>query len=282
MGTGGAAGFRSFVVVVLFLMSTLLQGYTPAEPREFDDGTSQQHAVTLGQAESITIGSFPDGASTKIEFEVPDGQAIQGIDVEVEPMRLPSSLASSWTDSSDFSTGAVYDGMDVNGTSLTILPQGWEYDFETASHGWTLGSTGWLWGFDTGLGQTGGVSSGVSAIYTYNGNYPNSMSSTTWATSPVMDCSSCSGNWELEFQKRLGVESSSFDHAYVSVKGANGNWVSVYSNSGTVNDGSMTTQTISITNYVANNPNFQVRFGLGTTDGSVTYTGWNVDDVSVY
>ncbi|MFB1004938.1 MAG: hypothetical protein QMC59_00470 [Candidatus Poseidoniaceae archaeon] len=281
MGTGGAAGFRSFVVVVLFLMSTLLQGYTPAEPREFDDGTSQQHAVTLGQAESITIGSFPDGASTKIEFEVPDGQAIQGIDVEVEPMRLPSSLASSWTDSSDFSTGAVYDGMDVNGTSLTILPQGWEYDFETASHGWTLGSTGWLWGFDTGLGQTGGVSSGVSAIYTYNGNYPNSMSSTTWATSPVMDCSSCSGNWELEFQKRLGVESSSFDHAYVSVKGANGNWVSVYSNSGTVNDGSMTTQTISITNYVANNPNFQVRFGLGTTDGSVTYTGWNVDDVSV-
>ncbi len=281
MGSDVGAGFRSFLVVVLFLLSTLLQGYTPAQPFDFDDDASPQHAVTLGQAESITIGSFPDGASTKIELEVPDGQAIQGIDIEVEPMRLPSSLASSWTDSSDFSTGAVYDGMDVNGSSLTILPQGWEWDFEAASHGWTLGSPSWIWGYDTVLGQNGGVSSGVKALYTYNGNYPNSMGSTIWATSPVMDCSSCSGNWELEFMKRLGVESSSYDHAYVAVKGTNGNWATVYSNPGSVNDGSMTQQTISITNYVAGNSNFQVRFGIGSTDGSVTYTGWNVDDVSV-
>lgn len=281
MGAERLATFRSFALVTLFVLSVMMQGYTPTESTTIDSDPAVNRAVTIGQAESITVGSYPDGASTKIELEVPDGTAIQGLDVDIEPARLPSSMATSWTDSNDFSSGSVYDGVDVNGTSLTILPQGWEYDFETSSHGWTLGSTGWLWGFDTGLGQTGGVSSGVSAIYTYNGNYPNSMSSTTWATSPVMDCSSCSGNWELEFQKRLGVESSSFDHAYVSVKGANGNWANVYSNSGTVNDGSMTTQTISITNYVANNPNFQVRFGLGTTDGSVTYTGWNVDDVTV-
>ena len=281
MGAGRLATFRSVALVTLFVLSVMLQGYTPTESSTIDSDLSVNRAVTIGQAESITVGSYPDGASTKIELEVPDGKAIQGLDVDIEPARLPSSMASSWTDSNDFSSGSVYDGVDVNGTSLTILPQGWEYDFETSSHGWTLGSTGWLWGFDTGLGQTGGVSSGASAIYTYNGNYPNSMSSTTWATSPVMDCSSCSGNWELEFQKRLGVESSSFDHAYVSVKGTNGNWANVYSNSGTVNDGSMTTQTISITNYVANNPNFQVRFGLGTTDSSVTYTGWNVDDVTV-
>ena len=281
MGNDRWAAFRSVAVVSLFVLSTLLLGYTPPNASTLEIDSSAQNAITLGQAESITIGSFPDGASTKVNLEIPDGEAIQGIDIEIEPSRLSSSMAQSWTESNAFSTGTVYDGMDVNGSSLSILPQGWEYDFETSSHGWTLGSTGWLWGYDTSLGQTGGVSSGTSAIYTYNGNYPNSMSSTTWATSPVMDCSSCSGNWNLQFQKRLGVESSSFDHAYVSVKGANGNWASVYSNSGTVNDGSMTTQTISITNYVANNPNFQVRFGLGTTDGSVTYTGWNVDDVSV-
>ena len=281
MGNDRWAAFRSVAVVSLFVLSTLLLGYTPPNASTLEIDSSAQNAITLGQAESITIGSFPDGASTKVNLEIPDGEAIQGIDIEIDPSRLSSSMAQSWTESNAFSTGTVYDGMDVNGSSLSILPQGWEYDFETSSHGWTLGSTGWLWGYDTSLGQTGGVSSGTSAIYTYNGNYPNSMSSTTWATSPVMDCSSCSGNWNLQFQKRLGVESSSFDHAYVSVKGANGNWASVYSNSGTVNDGSMTTQTISITNYVANNPNFQVRFGLGTTDGSVTYTGWNVDDVSV-
>ena len=39
--------------------------------------------------------------------------------------------------------------------------------------------------------------------------------------------------------------------------------------------------TYNIASHVQNNPAFQVRFGLGTTDGSVTYTGWNVDDVSI-
>ena len=80
--------------------------------------------------------------------------------------------------------------------------------------------------------------------------------------------------------KRLGVESASWDHAYVAVKGATGSWSTVYS-SGATSDSSFYLQTISISNYVANNPSFQVRFGIGTTDSSVTYTGWNIDDVSV-
>ena len=280
MGTSGRASFTAVAVVFLFMISTLLQGYTPQEQPSFAEQQSIHNAVTLGQAESITVGSFPDGASTKIELEVPDGEAIQGLDVELEPARLQSSMANAWTDAADFSTGSVYDGMDVNGSSLSILPQGWEWDFETANHGWTLGSPAWLWGYDTVLGPTAGVSSGTKAIYTYNGNYPNGMGTTIWATSPVMDCSSCSGAWELSFMKRLGVESSSFDHAYVAVKATSGSWTTVYS-SNYVNDGSYTSQTININNYILNNPAFQVRFGIGTTDGSVTYTGWNVDDVSV-
>ncbi|MFL2948876.1 MAG: hypothetical protein ACJZ40_00615 [Candidatus Poseidoniaceae archaeon] len=281
MGSAGSVRFHAVAMVTLFVLSTLLLGYTPSDASSLGAQQNAHEAVTLGQAESITIGSFPDGASTKVELEIPDGEAIQGIDIDVEHARLQSSMAASWTESNDFSNGAVYDGMDVNGSSLSILPQGWEWDFENANHGWTLGSPAWLWGFDTSLGQATSVSSGTKAIYTYNGNYPNGMGSTIWATSPVMDCSSCSGSWDLDFMKRLGVESSTWDHAYVSVKSTNGNWVNVYSNSGSVNDGSMTSQTISITNYVAGNANFQVRFGIGTTDSSVTYTGWNVDDVSV-
>ena len=48
-----------------------------------------------------------------------------------------------------------------------------------------------------------------------------------------------------------------------------------------MNEGTFTQQTHSIGNYIAGNPSFQVRFGIGTTDGSVTYTGWNIDDVVV-
>ena len=147
---------------------------------------------------------------------------------------------------------------------------------------WTFsGNNVWFWGYDSSIGQANGVASGTKAIYTYNGNYPNNMPTTYWATSPVMNCGGCSGGWDLKFQKRLGVESSTWDRAYVSVKNAAGNWVNVWSNSGTVNDGQYTTQTITISNYVAGNSNFQVRFGLGTTDSSVQYTGWNIDDVEI-
>ena len=282
MGSVRAMPLRCFAVVTLFLLSTLLQGYTVLPDESLLDSELSLEAPTpTGQSHLLSIGSFPDGGNTNTRLGVLDGEAIQSLDLNIESARLPSSTGYSLTEALDFSRNTVYDGVDVNGSSLTILPQGWDWDFESSTHGWTLGSPSWLWGFDTGLGQTGGVSSGVKALYTYNGNYPNSMSTTIWATSPVMDCSSCSGNWELDFMKRLGVESSSYDHAYVAVKGTNGNWVTVYSNPGSVNDGSMTQQTISITNYVAGNSNFQVRFGIGTTDSSVTYTGWNVDDVSV-
>ncbi|MDA9254689.1 hypothetical protein N9P14_01265, partial [Candidatus Poseidoniaceae archaeon] len=281
MGSVRAMPLRCFAVVTLFLLSTLLQGYTVLpEDSLLDSDASMDASTPMGQSHLLSIGSFPDGANTNTRLSVPDSAAIQSLDLTLESAPLASSTGYSLTEALDFSRNTVYDGVDVNGSSLTILPQGWDWDFESSTHGWTLGSPSWLWGFDTGLGQTSGVSSGTKAIYTYNGNYPNGMSSTIWATSPVMNCSSCSGAWELSFMKRLGVESASFDHAYVAVKGTNGQWATVYS-SGYVQDTSFSQQTISITNYVANNPSFQVRFGIGTTDSSVTYTGWNVDDVSV-
>ena len=129
--------------------------------------------------------------------------------------------------------------------------------------------------------MNGGVHGGTKAIYTYNGNYPNYMSGTHWATSPAVDCSGCSGTWNLQFWKRLGVEYHYYDHAYIQVKNPQGSWVQIYSSTGTINDGSFQQVTYNIANYVQHNPSFQVRFGLGSTDGSVTYTGWNVDDVSI-
>ena len=78
------------------------------------------------------------------------------------------------------------------------------------------GNNVWFWGYDSSIGQANGVTSGTKAIYTYNGNYPNNMPTTYWATSPVMNCGGCSGGWYLKFQKRLGVESSTWDRAYVS------------------------------------------------------------------
>ena len=281
MGSVRAMPLGCFAVVSLFLLSTLMQGYTILPEESHLDLESPSPTTTpMGQSQLLSIGSFPDGANTNTRLGIPDGEAIQSLDLNIESAQLSSSIGYSLTDSDDFSRNTVYDGVDVNGSSLTILPQGWEWDFENSNHGWTLGSPSWLWGFDSNLGQTNGVSSGTKAIYTYNGNYPNGMSSTIWATSPVMNCSSCSGAWELNFMKRLNIESATWDHAYVAVKATNGQWSTVYS-SGYTQDTSFSQQSISITNYVTNNPSFQVRFGIGTTDSSVNYDGWNIDDVSV-
>ena len=56
----------------------------------------------------------------------------------------------------------------------------------------------------------------------------------------------------------------------------------MYSNPrSSTNDVSFIESTYDISNYVAGNSAFQVRFGLGSTDGSITYTGWNIDDVVI-
>ena len=136
-------------------------------------------------------------------------------------------------------------------------------------------------GFDTTLGSVSGVNSGNSAIYTYNGNYPSYMGG-HYATSPSIDCSACSGSWDFKYWKRLGVESRSYDSAVVQVKNSNNAWVTVYQNPfGTVNDGSFSQSSHDISSYISGNSNFQVRFGLGSSDGSVEYTGWNIDDITI-
>ena len=230
---------------------------------------------------NILLG--PNGYSEDFTVEVPIGDIITDFEIELKENPWPINQVVTLDDKADWANGFVMDGIDYNSSGLRILPMSHEWDFEGSSQGWSLDSSGgWAHGYDSVLGPTNGVNSGSSAIYTYNGNYPNNMGGPYWATSPSIDCSSCSGTWDLKFWKRLAVESSSYDRAYVSVKTANGGWTNVYSNPyGTTSDGSYTQASYDISNYINGNSAFQVRFGLGTTDSSITYTGWNIDDVLI-
>ena len=275
---------RAVWLLILIYAFSVASYASPAYTVEMQSNPSN---TSIGSPTKISVSAFPNATSTALTLEVPENEAVTGLDLTIEPSVLHSNEIISWAGSTDWNaTGATLDRINVNQSDLQMLPKKWEWDFETgpsnSPQGWTLQSAGgWSWGYDTSLGQNAGVHSGTKAIYTYNGNYPNGMSSTYWATSPVVDCSGCSGTWNLKFWKRLGVEYHYYDHAYIQVKNAQGNWVQIYSSSGTINDGSYQQVTYNIGNHVQNNPAFQVRFGLGTTDGSVTYTGWNIDDVSI-
>jgi len=229
----------------------------------------------------VVIGLGPDGMSDQFFVEVPDGEIVTNFNVKIFEKPWPIDDVATLDSKADWTNGFAMDGIDYNLTGLRILPMSHEWDFEGSAQSWTLDTSGgWAHGYDSSLGATGGVHSGTSALYTYNGNYPNSMGGPYWATSPSIDCTSCSGTWDLKFWRKLGVESSSYDHAYVSVKTTSGGWTNIYSNPyGSTNDGSYTQLSYDVSTHVTGNSAFQIRFGLGRTDSSVTYTGWNVDDV---
>ncbi len=142
-------------------------------------------------------------------------------------------------------------------------------------------------GGDWAYGQPQGLSGDPAAGYTGNnvlgynlaGDYVNSMPRYN-ATSPSLDFSNYT-DIQLEFQRWLGVESASWDHAGIEISTDGGaTWASVWEHAGsTLNETAWSLQNYDISSWADGQSDVQIRFAMGTTDGSVTYHGWNIDDV---
>ncbi len=115
---------------------------------------------------------------------------------------------------------------------------------------------------------------------TTQGQYENYIGSTQWVTSPVIDCSAMTGTI-MTFYRWLGIERATYDHAYFDVFDGSG-WVRLYENPDvSFTDPSWQEQNFDVSAYADGNALFQLRFGMGTTDGSVRYCGWNIDDIEI-
>lgn len=112
------------------------------------------------------------------------------------------------------------------------------------------------------------------------GDYNGSLNGTYWITSPVFDCSPFTGV-QMTIYRWLGVERSRYDHAYLQVYDGS-SWVTIFENgSSTIDDSSWSEQFYDLCQYADSNPDFQIRFGIGPTDYSMNYCGWNIDDVEL-
>jgi hypothetical protein len=111
------------------------------------------------------------------------------------------------------------------------------------------------------------------------GSYANSIAQTYWCNSPIIDCSNASGV-QLSYWHQLGCESSSYDHSYFEVFDGE-NWVNLFTNSATLDEALWTESQYDIAQYADGNPLFQLRWGLGSTDGSQVHGGWNIDDIQL-
>ena len=184
---------------------------------------------------------------------------------------------------SNTTSGAVQ----LRGITLEVTsppPGAFQWFSMDSDPGWTTEGQ-WEYGVPLGMGSwCGDPTSGKTAmnVYGYNlsGDYTDSMPQYSLTTA-AMDCS-CHENVMLSFWRWLGVESVSYDHATVEVSNDGINWTAVWQHAGgSFCDGAWIECTYDISAIADLQPTVYVRWTMGPTDGSVTYPGWNIDDVAL-
>ena len=143
---GGRFGRPAVAIfmLVLFAISTQSYYFSNHDAKLIEE--VNETSEVLGQEKKIAIGSYPDGAVDKVKVSIPEGQVVQGMNIDIASADLATSTAYSITESADFSRSTSYSGVNVNTSSLSLLPQEWSWDFESGTFGpeWTLsGVSNW-------------------------------------------------------------------------------------------------------------------------------------------
>lgn len=164
-----------------------------------------------------------------------------------------------------------------------IAPPATVYSYNmSANPGWT---TSGQWAYGVPLGSCGDPTSGFtgSNVYGYNlsGCYPDNIASVQYLTTTPINCTGMTGV-TLRFRRWHGQESSSYDHSNIQASNDNVNWTTIWNYSGpTFAETSWSLQTYDISAVADGQATVYIRWGMGTTDTSVTRCGWNIDDVEI-
>ncbi len=216
-------------------------------------------------------------------------------------------LAENWLAADclepDFCGGADLNAdQSVNLVDVALMSQDWLEGYIPTPPGWakfyeeTLDTDpGWtaegLWEFGQPTGEGGNDDGGGpdpvagytgDNVYGYNlaGNYTDDLPE-TYLTSTPIDCTGWV-NVQLMFWRWLGVEQSSYDHAYLQISNNGSDWVVIWENTSEVSDLTWKRIDIDISALADNQPTVYLRWTMGSTDDSVTYCGWNIDDVQLW
>ncbi|HKQ48437.1 MAG TPA: putative Ig domain-containing protein [Phycisphaerae bacterium] len=156
----------------------------------------------------------------------------------------------------------------------------------TTNPGWTVQGQ-WAFGpplgggshsFDPSSGFTG------ANVYGYNlaGDYANNLASTQYLTTTAFNCQNITSA-QLRFRRRLGIESGTLDHANIQVSNNGTSWTTVWNHTSTaISENGWSAQTYNIGAVADGQATVYIRWGMGTTNASVTYPGWNIDDVQIW
>jgi len=226
-------------------------------------------AGTISDPNGGVIGAVPYtllNNDNVVHYDAPSARAKQGGLQRVH--NFPLDL--------DSFTYRVDDGLPSNLATVAL----------TSNPNWTTQGQ-WAFGKPTGGGGSNGndPTSGFTGanIYGYNlsGDYANNMT-VQYLTTQALDCSTLDQT-ELRFRRRLGVESAQYDHANIQVSNNGTSWTTVYNHTGgSFYDASWLLQTYDISAVADGQSTVFIRWGMGATDSSVTYPGWNIDDIEIW
>jgi len=265
----------------------------PSTPQSLVWGVQAQtrRIVLLDPTSGLVLHSFdaPDALTpnhSQIGLTMAEGgSALLYVNSDVDPTALyrldPATGAVLSVETTD---GLSYDGLGFD----RVLPLGPTETFYSATMdsdpGWSYEGE-WAWGqpagggshnADPGSGYTGNNVVGYDLAGDYSNNMP-----VYYATTGAIDASQYT-DVSLSFYRWLGVESASWDHANVQVSNDGTSWTTVWEHTGSaISDSAWQQQTHDVSAVADGQPTVYVRWGMGPTDSSVTYPGWNLDDVEL-
>lgn len=183
-------------------------------------------------------------------------------------------------------TFAVSDGLFTSGAATIAIQIGGTqpiaaFTFDS-DPGWT---TEGQWAFGVPQGVDFDPSAGFSGqnVYGYNlaGAYEANINPPWYLTTTAIDCSQAI-NTELQFYRWLGVEDSLFDHASIEISTNGSTWSTIWDHtSGNIVDQAWSQKTYDISAVADEQATVYIRWGMGPTDESAQFAGWNLDDVAI-
>jgi hypothetical protein len=155
------------------------------------------------------------------------------------------------------------------------------YDLST-DPGW-ITEGAWAYGHPVGAGGDPANGYTGSNVYGYNlaGAYTNNMPPRRLTMLPI-NCTGLS-RVTLGFARWLGTEAGSYDKATIEASVDGASWTTVWSYAGSTNlqETAWSQQSYSLSAVADNQPFVLIRWVMGPTDGSDTFSGWNIDDVVI-
>jgi hypothetical protein len=187
----------------------------------------------------------------------------------------------------DFENTTNHVGDETRSVSIEVGERSLIYSWDFSTNPLWGAQPQWAWGVPTGGGGENGSPDPTSGhtgdkVFGYNlaGDYPHNLTEKLLTTG-AFNCEGI-GGIQLRFWRWLGVEAPSADKAWVGVANDYMNFTKVWENPTEITDSEWVQVSYDISEIADNQPTVSLRWGMGPTNGTNRYCGWNIDDVEIW